>query len=164
MEALLEQRLHRGGGQVAAADEPQGSRRRPQYRLSPRDNTTRGEGRAAASSVRHVQGELRRVPDMANAAATDRTRELQRTLYGAAKADPGRRFHALHDKVHRRDPLERAWRQVRANRGAAGIDRQTIEQVERYNEVRFPRRGRYVMVCFFENHNAQGMYRFVRVR
>jgi hypothetical protein len=33
-----------------------------------------------------------------------------------------------------------------------------------YNEVRFPRRGRYVMVCFFENHNAQGMYRFVRVR
>jgi hypothetical protein len=33
-----------------------------------------------------------------------------------------------------------------------------------YNEVRFPRRGRYVMVCFFEGHNAQGMYRFVRVR
>jgi RNA-directed DNA polymerase len=67
---------------------------------------------------------------MAIAAATDRTRELQRTLYRAAKADPRRRFHALHDKVHRRDVLERAWRQVRANRGAAGIDRQTIEQVE----------------------------------
>lgn len=33
-----------------------------------------------------------------------------------------------------------------------------------YNEVRFPRRGRYVMVCFFENHHRQGMYRFVRVR
>lgn len=33
-----------------------------------------------------------------------------------------------------------------------------------YNEVRFPRRGRYVMVCFFEGHHAQGMYRFVRVR
>jgi hypothetical protein len=33
-----------------------------------------------------------------------------------------------------------------------------------YNEVRFPRRGRYVMVCFFENHHQQGMYRFVRVR
>jgi hypothetical protein len=33
-----------------------------------------------------------------------------------------------------------------------------------YNEVRFPRRGRYVMVCFFEGHNTQGMYRFVRVR
>jgi group II intron reverse transcriptase/maturase len=69
---------------------------------------------------------------MAIAAAQDKTRELQRTLYRAAKADPRRRFHALHDKVHRRDVLERAWRQVRANRGAAGIDRQTIEQVEHY--------------------------------
>jgi hypothetical protein len=42
----------------------------------------------------------------------------------------------LHDKVHRRDVLERAWRQVRANRGAAGIDRQTIKQVERYGVAR----------------------------
>ncbi len=33
-----------------------------------------------------------------------------------------------------------------------------------FSEVRFPRRGRYVMVCFFENHHQQGMYRFVRVR
>jgi RNA-directed DNA polymerase len=62
----------------------------------------------------------------------DRVRELQRALYRAAKADPGRRFHALYDKVHRRDVLERAWGQVRANRGAAGIDRITIAQVERY--------------------------------
>jgi hypothetical protein len=31
-------------------------------------------------------------------------------------------------------------------------------------DVRFNKRGRYVLVCFFENHNAQGMYRFVRVR
>jgi hypothetical protein len=33
-----------------------------------------------------------------------------------------------------------------------------------FNENWFPRRGRYVMVCFFEGHNAQGMLRFVRVR
>ena len=33
-----------------------------------------------------------------------------------------------------------------------------------YNEVRFPKRGRHVLVCFFDGHNAQGMYRFVRVR
>jgi hypothetical protein len=33
-----------------------------------------------------------------------------------------------------------------------------------YNEVRFPKRGRYVMVCFFEGHNTQGMFKFVNVR
>jgi group II intron reverse transcriptase/maturase len=62
----------------------------------------------------------------------DKVRELQRTLYRAAKADPKRRFHALHDKVYRRDVLERAWELVRANHGAAGIDRQTIADVEEY--------------------------------
>jgi len=69
---------------------------------------------------------------MAIAAASDKTRELQRALYRAAKADPRRRFHALYGHVYRRDVLERAWGTVRANRGAAGIDRITIEHVERY--------------------------------
>ncbi len=32
------------------------------------------------------------------------------------------------------------------------------------NEVRFPRAGRYALICFFENHAQQGMYRVVRVR
>jgi group II intron reverse transcriptase/maturase len=66
----------------------------------------------------------------------DSVRELQRTLYRAAKADPKRRFHALYDKVHRRDVLERAWESVRANRGAAGIDQTTIADVERYGVSR----------------------------
>jgi RNA-directed DNA polymerase len=69
---------------------------------------------------------------MARTTKQDQVRELQRTLYRAAKADPGRRFHALFDKVSRRDVLERAWELVRANHGAAGIDRQTIADVERY--------------------------------
>jgi RNA-directed DNA polymerase len=69
---------------------------------------------------------------VARTARQDTVRDLQRTLYRAAKADPGRRFHALYDKVYRRDVLERAWGLVRANRGAAGIDRQTIADVERY--------------------------------
>jgi RNA-directed DNA polymerase len=73
---------------------------------------------------------------MARATEQDRVRELQRTLYRAAKADPTRRFHALHDKVYRRDVLERAWELVRANRGAAGIDKQTIADVERYGTSR----------------------------
>jgi group II intron reverse transcriptase/maturase len=72
------------------------------------------------------------VPLVARTARQDKVRELQRTLYRAAKADPGRRFHALYDKVYRRDVLERAWELVRAKRGAAGIDRQTIADVEQY--------------------------------
>jgi RNA-directed DNA polymerase len=72
------------------------------------------------------------VPEMARPAEQDKVRELQRTLYRAAKADPERRFHALYDKVYRRDVLERAWELVRANRGAAGIDKQTIADVEEY--------------------------------
>ena len=73
---------------------------------------------------------------MARTTKQDSVRELQRTLYRAAKADPGRRFHALYDKVYRRDVLERAWGQVRANKGAAGIDQQTIADVEEYGVTR----------------------------
>src|SRR5919108_6108290 len=73
---------------------------------------------------------------MARATEQDSVRELQRTLYRAAKADPGRRFHALYDKLYRRDVLERAWQLVRANHGAAGIDRETITAVERYGVSR----------------------------
>ena len=66
----------------------------------------------------------------------NKVQELQRTLYRAAKADPRRRFHALYDKVYRRDILERAWEQVRRNRGAAGIDGVTLAEVERYGVER----------------------------
>lgn len=69
---------------------------------------------------------------VASPTGKDRVRELQRALYRAAKADPSRRFHALYDKVYRRDVLERAWGQVRRNRGAAGIDRITLAGVEQY--------------------------------
>jgi group II intron reverse transcriptase/maturase len=66
------------------------------------------------------------------AVGSDTVRALQHALYRAAKADPTRRFHALFDKVYRRDVLDRAWEGVRRNRGAAGIDQTTLADVERY--------------------------------
>jgi len=86
--------------------------------------------------MRHVQRRAGECHIVARTTEQDKVRELQRTLYRAAKADPGRRFHALYDKVYRRDVLERAWELVRANRGAAGIDRQTIADVEEYGIAR----------------------------
>jgi len=62
----------------------------------------------------------------------DPVRALQHALYRAAKADPGRRFHALYDKVRRRDVLQRAWAAVRSNNGAPGIDKITLAAAEEY--------------------------------
>jgi RNA-directed DNA polymerase len=61
---------------------------------------------------------------------------LQHALYRAAKSDPNRRFHALFDKVHRRDVLDRAWEDVRRNRGTAGIDRVSLADAEEYGVIR----------------------------
>lgn len=67
----------------------------------------------------------------------DKVRQLQRQLWAAAKRAPGRRFHALYDHIWRVDVLQEAWRRVRRNRGAAGVDRQTLSCVEQYGVERF---------------------------
>lgn len=56
----------------------------------------------------------------------DKVRQLQRRLWAAAKRAPGRRFHALYDRIHRGDVLWEAWRRVRRNHGSAGLDAQSI--------------------------------------
>ena len=93
-------------------------------------------GRAAASFTRHAQGRTGECHIVARTTKQDSVRDLQRTLYRAAKADPERRFHALHDKIYRRDVLERAWELVRATRGAAGIDKQSIADIDEHGVVR----------------------------
>jgi RNA-directed DNA polymerase len=66
---------------------------------------------------------------VSRARGVDRVRALQRVLYRCAKQDQDRRFHALFDKVARSDVLWRAWGEVRANRGAAGVDGITIDDI-----------------------------------
>jgi group II intron reverse transcriptase/maturase len=60
----------------------------------------------------------------------DKVRELQRRLWAVAKRQPGRRFHALYDRVRRDDVLREAWERVKRNRGAAGVDGETLASIE----------------------------------
>jgi RNA-directed DNA polymerase len=63
-------------------------------------------------------------------------RELQRKLWVAAKRSPGRRFHALFDRICRSDVLREAWVRVQRNKGAAGVDKQTVAAVQEYGVER----------------------------
>ena len=59
----------------------------------------------------------------------NKVRKLQRALYRTSKQDKKRRFYSLYDKVWRVDVLWEAWRQVKANKGAPGVDGMAIEWI-----------------------------------
>lgn len=59
-----------------------------------------------------------------------KVRALQIKLFHAAKQSLDRKFGALYDKIYRKDVLLEAWRRVKANRGAPGVDRQDFEYIE----------------------------------
>ena len=69
----------------------------------------------------------------------DKSRELQRKLYRAAKRQRNRRFHALYDRIFRPDILRQAWEEVRRNGGSPGQDGVSIEEVEREGVEQFLR-------------------------
>jgi RNA-directed DNA polymerase len=83
-------------------------------------------------------------------------RELQRKLWVAAKRSPGRRFHALFDRVFRSDVLLEAWRRVQRNKGAAGVDSQTLAAVAEYGAER--------LLAELQRDLRQGVYRPLPVR
>src|SRR3989338_10479629 len=70
----------------------------------------------------------------------DKVRELQRSLWVCAKRSKGRRFHALYDRIYRSDVLWEAWKRVRNNRGAAGVDEETLEVIEEKGVEEFLKR------------------------
>jgi len=60
----------------------------------------------------------------------DKVETLQNKFNDAARTDPKRRFHSLRDKASRMDFLERAWNEVKENRGSPGPDGISIPEVE----------------------------------
>ena len=76
-----------------------------------------------------------------------KVQQLQDRLGDAAKRHPERRFHALYDRIARRDVLVEAWRRVRRNKGAAGVDAQTLSDLEEYGVERFVEELRVVLLA-----------------
>jgi RNA-directed DNA polymerase len=59
----------------------------------------------------------------------EKVRKLQRALYRKSKQEKGARFYSLYDKVWRTDVLWEAWRHVKADKGAPGVDGKAIEEI-----------------------------------
>ena len=68
---------------------------------------------------------------------SEKVRRLQTALHAKAKEAPGFRFYSLSDKVWRADVMAVAWQDVRRNGGAAGVDGQTVADIEAYGVDRW---------------------------
>ena len=67
----------------------------------------------------------------------EKVRRLQTALHAKAKEAPSFRFYSLSDKVWRADVMAVAWQDVRRNGGAAGVDGQTVADIEAYDVDRW---------------------------
>ena len=99
------------------------------------------EGRDPASVMVAQGGKREGMPPSVKQAKAnnpkDKVRELQRSLWMRAKQSRTRRFHALYDRIYRRDVLCEAWKRVRRNGGAAGVDEKTLADIEREGVAEF---------------------------
>ncbi len=67
----------------------------------------------------------------------EKVRDFQRKIYRKAKQEEAFRFYVLYDKVRLPHLLREAYRRVKANDGAAGIDSVTFDYIEEYGVERY---------------------------
>lgn len=63
----------------------------------------------------------------------EKVRDFQNRLYLTAKTSKKRRFHAMYDKIYRKDILEEAWKRVKTNGGWTMLN--TKAETARQNEM-----------------------------
>lgn len=74
---------------------------------------------------------------LGNLRTPESVRQLQTALYAKAKEEPEFRFYMLYDKIFRMDVLGYAYACCRRNKGAAGVDGQTFDDIETYGEEKW---------------------------
>ena len=87
-------------------------------------------GRAGEAGKREGMSGTARTNDPGDRKGIEKVRRLRIRLWRAAKRQPERRFHALYDRIYRSDVLWEAWKRVRSKKGCAGVDAETLLQIE----------------------------------
>ena len=93
------------------------------------DTKTLAEQRGITLTLPPKEGGTGRLPKRLPT-PQEKVQNFQRGLYLKAKRREGVRFYSLYDKVYRWEVLVESWKRIRANKGCAGVDGKTIEDIE----------------------------------
>lgn len=114
-------------------------------------------GHRGADSAPRPSRETRPATRSEDGAACPR-RQTPDRAQAASQGKPARKAHSLIDKVYHWDNLYRAWRRVRANKGAHGLDRVTIRMFEADWETHLREIQRKLMQDRFEPQPVRRAY------